>query len=150
MIRNISLRTRRGQRLRSHEGDKKSRVRDACVSVEINFPHCEKAPTGPIFSRPSLSVDPRDISSEDSGPKDDGALVKRRSLLVVSRCRGVRKGCESSSCLCSCCCRYTLWCLRGPFVNDYGFLSPAPSLHPCKERGRKRGARQDCDASLRR
>lgn len=105
-----------------------------------------------VFSGPSLPVDPRDISSEDSGRRSPRKKTEPSRGVEVSR---VRKGCESSSCLCSCCC--TLWCLRGPFVNDYGFLSPAPTLHPCKEKGRKRsahntnarteGGRQDYDAS---
>lgn len=94
---------------------------------------------------------PRGISSEDSGRRSPRKKTDPPRSVEVSR---VRKGCESSSCLCSCCC--TLWCLRGPFVSDYGFLSSVCSFSASVQRGRKERRRahtggtaeRDADAGL--
>lgn len=139
----------------SHGGNEKSR--GAPPSRRNQFSATRKAGSRQLVATVSSSgdyllslsrsvslSDPRGIIRGDSGRRSPRKKTDPPRGVEVSR---VRKGCESSSCLCSCC---TPWCLRGPFVSDYGFLSPGPSLHPCKEEGRKGGSagRANVDAGL--
>lgn len=121
------------------------KVRGAPPSRRNQFSATRKAGSRQLVAAAtvSLSGDPLSLSLSLSDPRGiiRGLRARRSPRKKTDPPRGVevsrvRKGCESSSCLCSCC---TPWCLRGPFVSDYGFLSPGPSLHPCKEEGRKGG-----------
>lgn len=102
------------------------------VAVRVNqFSALRKAGSCLFSNRDPLSwVYPRGISSEDSGRRSRRKKTDPLHGVEVSR---VRKGCESSSCLCSC----TLWCLGVSFVSDYGFLSPVCSFSASVQRGRK-------------
>lgn len=139
----------------------RKRERERRVSVEINFPQCEKRTTANwsrcycLFQnvKPSLGRPSRRLIRR---LRTTGAPEKRRILRRgVAREKGVRKLVLSLCSYRGCC---TLWCLRGPFVSDYGFLSPAPSRTSVEGRRKEgkrscahiplRETRRDCDAGL--
>lgn len=158
MIRDLPFRAPAGgRRSLSHRGAKKGRE----VPVRINqFSAIRKAGSrqlvaaaAPPLPEPRPSPVPTLGASHPRTPDDAAEPSKKDGSssggVEVSR---VRKGCESSSCLCSC----TLWCLRGPFVSDYDFLSPVCSFSASVQGGRKERRRahtggmaeRDADAGL--
>lgn len=131
---------RRGQRSLSHEGDKKSRMRDACVSVKINFPRMRiAADWSDLLGDIPLCRSSRHFAR---GLRTQGALVKRAS----SWCRGVaawERGAKAR--LVSVAARHGAF--GALLLMIMVFCRLLLLCIPCKEtRGRKRGARQDCDA----
>lgn len=79
----------------SHTKEIRKAGRDACTSVEINFPQYEKPPTGRVrsFRDIPLCWDPRDILSEDSGRRSP--RKKTEPPFVVSRCRAWERGAKA-------------------------------------------------------